>query len=316
MIAGSVRLLINVEALNGVESVGNLVRHRTVPVVFKSRNGGYVIRYVPAVSGESIAHAYQYTIAELAPKYKLPVTDFSKNGEFVKFADDNFLAGVKTPSGVDDARRFEVDVMLADVVADIGGFMYAGKNPVRRSSRFYVGYMIPALIGDEIPSQLEAQFHVRYSPSTQQHAIFNVEVGSALYTMTFILDEENIAVPSNPGNPVKGEEILASQKKTREEVAIRALEVLLNPGFGGKRSRFLPSAKLQSAVVTVTDFPFTPEPGHSNTYIKDTAERIKKAASLHNSSNYKVLAINNEGLEVGDAKVVSYPEDLLQELLK
>ncbi|MBW9141926.1 MAG: type I-A CRISPR-associated protein Cas7/Csa2, partial [Candidatus Aramenus sp.] len=184
-----------------------------------------------------------------------------------------------------------------------------------RSSRLYVGYMIPALDGEEIPSQLEAQFHVRYSQSTQQHAIFNVEVGSALYTVTFALDEQTIAIPSNPGKQVNGEDALAQQRKDRVEIAVKALSVLFNVDFGGKRSRFLPSAKLQSAVVTFTDFPFIPEPGHSKTYIKDTVERMKKAANLRGSNNAKAFAINNEGLDVGEAQVMTYPEDLITELL-
>ncbi|QKR00722.1 type I-A CRISPR-associated protein Cas7/Csa2 [Metallosphaera tengchongensis] len=315
MIAGSVRLLINVEALNGVESVGNLVRHRSVPVVFRTSNG-YVMRYVPAISGESIAHTYQFELAQLAKAGNLPVTNLSLSGEFVKFASDDFLAGVTPPKDANDARRFEVDVMLTDVVADVGGFLFAGKNPVRRSSRFYVGYMIPTLQGEEIPSQLEAQFHVRYSQSTQQHAIFNVEMGSALYTVSFALDEKTIATPSNAGNQVQGESTLAQQRKSRVEAAIKALSVIMNVSFGGKRSRFLPSAKLQSAVVTMSEFPFMPEPGHSPNYIKDTAERISRTASLRGSQNYVVMAVNNEGLDAGNAKVLSYPEDLITELLK
>ncbi len=315
MIAGSLRLLVNVEALNGVESVGNLVRHRSVPVVFRTSRD-YVIRYVPAISGESIAHAYQYELVQLALAKNLPVSQLSKQGEFVKFADEKFLGNINAPSNPNDARRFEVDVMLADVVADVGGFMYAGKNPVRRSSRFYVGYMIPALDGEEIPSQLEAQFHVRYSQSTQQHAIFNVEVGSALYTVSFALDEQTIAIPSNPGAQVNGEDTLAQQRKDRVEIAAKALSVVFNVAFGGKKSRFLPSATLQSAVVTYTDFPFIPEPGHSKTYIKDTVDRMNKAASLRDSKNAVAFAINNEGLEVGNAQVKTYPEDLIAELLK
>lgn len=50
MIGGTVRFLVNVESLNGVESVGNLTRHRTAPVVLRS-SSGYVVRYVPTVSG-------------------------------------------------------------------------------------------------------------------------------------------------------------------------------------------------------------------------------------------------------------------------
>ena len=51
------RVLINVEALNMTESVGNYVKHRRVPVILSS--GGYVAFFVPAISGESIAHGFQ-----------------------------------------------------------------------------------------------------------------------------------------------------------------------------------------------------------------------------------------------------------------
>ena len=47
------RVLINVEALNMTESVGNYVKHRRVPVISPKT---YATYFVPAISGESIAH--------------------------------------------------------------------------------------------------------------------------------------------------------------------------------------------------------------------------------------------------------------------
>jgi CRISPR-associated autoregulator, Csa2 family len=314
MISGSFRFLINTESLNGVETVGNLSRHRTAPVVLKT-SVGYLVRYVPAISGESLAHAYQVALLDLAKKEKLPVGVYSSRYDFIKFSTDEVLKEEKidSPKKPEHARKFEVDVMLHDVVADVGGFMYAGNPPVRRTSRVKFGYMIPALIGDDIPAQLEAQFHVRSSQSGQM--IYNVEVSSALYVMSFSLDEDLIAVPSTEGEKVKGEEELEKQRELRVKVAIQALYSVLTGNFGGKKSRFLPSMKLMSGVVTVTDFPFVPEPGHSNDYVKTTMQRLSKAQGIFNGKG-KAYVINNEGVEEGQgAEKVSNVEELVEKLM-
>ncbi|ACP37696.1 type I-A CRISPR-associated protein Cas7/Csa2 [Saccharolobus islandicus] len=318
MISGSGRFLVNLESLNGVESIGNLTKHRTAPVVLKTSTG-YLVRYVPVISGEALAHAYQASLVDIAKKEGLPVGNLSSQYEFIKFSTDEALKieGIKEPKDYNDARRFEVEVMLKDTIADVGGFMYAGNAPVRRTSRIKLGYMIPALRGDEIPAQLEAQFHVRFSnkPVSGSQAIFNVEVSSALYTFSFELDEDLIAVPSTVGEKVKGEEELERQKARRVDSAIKALYSLLAGNFGGKRSRFLPSMKLMSLVVTKTDFPFIPEPGHDDSYIKTTVMRLEKAKSVLNGNVAKVYVINNEGIEVGEgATVLSSVEDLVFKL--
>ncbi|MFP3234617.1 MAG: type I-A CRISPR-associated protein Cas7/Csa2 [Sulfolobaceae archaeon] len=314
MISGSFRFLINTESLNGVETVGNLSRHRTAPVVLKT-SVGYLVRYVPAISGESLAHAYQVALVDLAKKENLPVGVFSSRYDFIKFSTDEVLKEekIEPPKEADNARKFEVDVMLHDVVADVGGFMYAGNPPVRRTSRVKFGYMIPALIGDDIPAQLEAQFHVRSSQSGQM--IYNVEVSSALYVMSFSLDEDLIAVPSTEGEKVEGEEELEKQRDLRVKVTIQALYSVLTGNFGGKKSRFLPSMKLMSGVVTVTDFPFVPEPGHSNDYVKTTMQRLSKAQGIFNGKG-KAYVINNEGVEEGEGAVkVSNVEELVEKLM-
>jgi len=321
MISGSARFLINVESLNGVESIGNLTKHRTAPVVVKASNGGYLIRYVPVISGEALAHAYQVALVDIAKKIGLPVGLFSSQYEFIKFSTDEVLKleKINPPKDFNDARRFEVEVLLKDVVADIGGFMYAGKPPVRRTSRIKFGYMIPALKSEEIPAQLEAQFHVRFSnkPEEGRQAVFNVEVSSALYVLSFELDEDLIAVPSTVGNRQKDEDKLESSKRERIEAAIKALYSILSGNFGGKRSRFLPSMKLVSLVVTRTDFPFIPEPAHEDNYIEVTVGRMEKAKSIFNGKIAEAYVINNEGLKVpSSAEVIPTVEDLIDKLVK
>jgi CRISPR-associated protein Csa2 len=62
----SARILMNVEAVNMAETVGNISRHRKAPVVVASKQGGISVVYVPAVSGESLAHHYQRLLASIA----------------------------------------------------------------------------------------------------------------------------------------------------------------------------------------------------------------------------------------------------------
>ena len=352
MISGSARFLINVEDLNSVESVGNLTKHRTAPVVVKTP-GGYEIRYVPVISGEALAHAYQVALVDIAKREKkgLPVGKYSSQYEFTKFSSEEIVKdeGIEPPKPPKknektaviqmeaEMRRFEVDVLLKDVVADIGGFMYAGNPPVRRTSRIKFGYMIPALKGGEIPAQLEPQFHTRSSnrPSIgneqeeKRQAIYNVEVSSALYVMSFELDEDLIAEPSATiedmsrlNEDVKKdletkEKQLKNSKKDRVEVAIKALYSVLSGNFGGKRSRFLPSMQLKSLVVTYTDFPFISEPAHDDNYIELTIKRMEKAKSIFNGQIAEVYVINNEGINVpSNVKVLSTVEELIDELWK
>jgi len=87
----SARILMNVEALNMAETVGNVSRHRKAPVVVFSKQGGVSVFYVPAVSGESLAHHYQRLLASIAQERGLPVTKMDLEGFFMKFSDDNII---------------------------------------------------------------------------------------------------------------------------------------------------------------------------------------------------------------------------------
>ncbi|MEM1718256.1 MAG: type I-A CRISPR-associated protein Cas7/Csa2, partial [Thermosphaera sp.] len=51
-----VRFIANIEALNMAETIGNLSKHRKAPIIVPTREG-YRVLYVPAISGESFAHA-------------------------------------------------------------------------------------------------------------------------------------------------------------------------------------------------------------------------------------------------------------------
>jgi CRISPR-associated protein Csa2 len=281
----STRLKVNMESLNGIESIGNLSRHRTAPIVVPT-DEGYQIRYVPVVSGESIAHALQSSIVSHSKEIGLPVGKYSENDEFIKFTDDKIMEkeGIKPPKDIDDARRAEVDVMLADTVCDVGGFLYAGKSPIKRTARFQVGYMIPAHADIEA-SALEAQFHVRHSPSETKKGAkgesryqipYNVEVASAIYTFTINLDISGISVPSTSyGKKSPREPDLEEQRQRRIKATLTALtELMSGMTFGAKRSRFLPNTENLSTLLSYSaNTTFSVSPGNSGDYVRETSAR-------------------------------------------
>ncbi|RLC33753.1 MAG: type I-A CRISPR-associated protein Cas7/Csa2 [Candidatus Nealsonbacteria bacterium] len=327
----SVRLLMNLESLNSVETIGSLVRHRTAPIAVPVEEG-FVLRFVPVVSGESIAHAYQEMLVKEAFRLNLPVGVYSSRGEFVKFADDRFMKeeGIKPPENEDDILRAEIDVLLKDIVADIGGFLYAGNYSIKRTSRFQVGYMIPALKEVDVAA-LEAQFHVRMVPSratergkrglAPPQAPFNVEVGSAVYTFTFNLDIDGIAEPSTKFGKLDEEKLeqLKKQKHKRIKAAIISLAKLLSGmEFGAKRTRFLPNTELLSAVLAYSkNGSFVVSPGNSKDYVELTVKRsngyLRTLKSLgYNDVKVELIAVDKEkATKDVEINVVETIEDLL-----
>ncbi|MEM3449916.1 MAG: type I-A CRISPR-associated protein Cas7/Csa2 [Nitrososphaerota archaeon] len=308
----SLRLLINVESLNGVESIGNLSRHRTVPIVVKEEGQGYVIRFVPAISGESIAHAYQELLVKFALEVGLNVGKYSRQMEFLKFTDENILKeeGIEPPKDLEDIRRAEADIIHKDIVADIGGFLYAGDYPIKRTSRFQVGYMIPAQENISATA-LEAQFHVRHVPSemkkgkageTRAQIPYNIEVGSAVYTLTFNLDLDGISrVSTRFGKESKNENELEKERPQRIKIAMRALtEMLSSLQYGAKRTRFLPNVEPLSAVAAYSEKSvFIVSPGNFKNFIKTTQKRSQDyqnaISKIDKKPMIKIICFDKEG---------------------
>jgi CRISPR-associated protein Csa2 len=331
-LSASFRILVNVESLNSVESVGNVSRHRSVPIVIPYDNG-YTIRYVPAVSGESIAHGFQSLLVDVALRENLPVSEFSRRKEFLKFSEDAYLEGINPPENHDDIRRFEVDVMLKDIVADVGGFLYTPRRkekgrqsiPVKRTSRFQVGYMLPALEDVTNAAALEAQFHVRFLQSTEQEGArlgqipYNIEAASALYTFTFNLDLDGIGVPvTNFGKRDERKEgELEKQKVQRRKAALKALGLFVSQiSFGARHSRYLPNAELMSCTFALSDIPFTVSAGNYRSYIGQTFNRAEKLSRLLGIKTQVWAVVREEKVQVPEGvKVVSSPEEIVEELI-
>ena len=278
------RALVNVEALNMVESVGNLTRHRKAAIVYR-RGNTYVLRYVPVISGESLAHAYQEWLVKLAKQRNLPICEFCEYCEFVKHAQpqvfgskpwEKSLANVVSKKGY-KPEAIESEIIKNCVVEDIGGFLFAGPTPVKRTSRFYVSYMIPAIDAIE-KAALEPQMHVRHAPKASQKLAqaqmpYYVEVGSAIYSWSFYLDIGGIGVSS-----LTNEKVISDQDRlSRIELSLDALALMIETKlFGAKLTRFNPLTDYESVMLILSKTcPLTVSAPTKREYIKDTLRRAK-----------------------------------------
>ena len=295
MVAGRVylgftaRVLVNVEAMNMAETVGNMARHKRAPVAVPLREGGLVLHYVPVVSGQSIAHGYQEILAAIAVSRGLPVCKLCEQGVFVKHASRAIVQRLQQmgdPTAGQLLReiqggnicRIESVVVGGCVVEDVGGFLYAEQPPVRRTSRIEFSYMIPSLEYIQAVGA-EGLLHARQDPTATREGgqmLYVVEAGSALYTFSGLLKASEIGVLRCP---LDGSTTVLDDRVERVRAALDALvELVSGVGFGAKRSRFLPHFTVESLVVTVSKgFRFMPEPGHFRSYIADTVRRGEAA---------------------------------------
>ena len=289
------RIMVNIEALNMSESVGNVTRHKRGPIIVEVEREGartYILKNVPVVSGQSIAHGYQELLAFLAEKRGKPICPYCRRGVFIKHSTDEVIKSIRglglnyaqqllnipgsKLSTEEKIHEFEKTLIENCIVEDVGGFLYTGRVPVKRSSRFQSGYMIPA-IKHHLATGSEALFHVRSDPSVEQgQMIYYVESGSALYTITMALDLDGVGCTSAIRREV------LSDKRERMEIALDALAILIgNMQWGAKKSRFLPHWQVESLVATISHpLPFNPSPGHGDDYIVDTVRRARTYEGL------------------------------------
>jgi len=307
----SARIMVNAEALNMAESVGNYTRHRKAPLVIRSGDT-YSIVYVPAVSGESLAHAYQEILAKIASERGLPVTEMDKNGFFIKYADKNTLgyyskelAKVLGCSEDEVAKKLtelkpcdvERAILKTSVVADVAGFLQT-ETLVKRTSAIRLSYMLPtvdAVSGGGVA--VTPQLHVRYTPEAKkkEQALFYVESGSALYALTAQLVISDIT-RLNYCSEQDGE--LAKEMPKRVGAALDALAAMIDGLlFGAKRSRYNPQWDVASMIVGLSKGPveFIVSPGITRDYMKKTYERaVALSKILGNEIVVNLYAYNGE----------------------
>ncbi|RLG47818.1 MAG: type I-A CRISPR-associated protein Cas7/Csa2 [Thermoproteota archaeon] len=272
-----VRFEANVEALNMVETAGNYSKHRRVPYLVEE-DGKLKTVYVPALSGESLAHAYQEHLVREALSAGLPVCDDCRRSEFYKSMNKVHLKKKIDPIP-EDPKKIEETIIRACVIEDVGGFLYAEKPPVRRSSAFQVSYALPvksvALFATSEP-QLHAR-HAQMDSSTKkgnvsEQMIYYVETGTALYGFTFNLDLDAVGVSAITSEAILDE----NEIKARREAALKALfRMLSSSQFGAKLSRFFPVGGITELVIAVTEHPFVVTSPIYDNYIARTEKRLK-----------------------------------------
>ncbi len=264
---------------------------------------------VPAISGESVAHAYQQLLAQEMSAVKEPVCKYCAQGIFLKntnesvlkesgVLDEKGLAGIEKPKDAkgkdvnDDLRRaelLEASIVGNCAVEDVGGFLYAGDPNVKRTSLFSTGYMTPVLEALS-ESSLDPQFHSRYALGTKYveggkkdeasgQMIYYVEVGSAVYGFSFDLDTRFVGrhtyVHDKYGQLVEG--MTEQRVDLRSLAAVDALErMLVEWPVGAKKTRFNPQSSWESVVVAVSQDVWTVPSPLTMSYVRRAAAKLKK----------------------------------------
>ncbi|GIU72010.1 MAG: type I-A CRISPR-associated protein Cas7/Csa2 [Candidatus Nitrosocaldaceae archaeon] len=269
------------------ESVGNYVKHRRVPVMVKE-NDNYEIYFVPAISGESIAHGFQITLADIA-KDRLPICKLCKEGIFLKSTDNKVIKEAFEGSVDINNGNIESEIVKKCFVEDVGGFLYAEKANVKRTSNFYTGYMIPtkeALKSAIIEPQLQSRYALGTKFVTEERGqmIYYVELSSAVYTFAFDLDTKYIGRLTFDVND-SGKEVVEDREERIKSVLDAVKDFLLELKFGSKKTRFLPMQEWESMVITASDKTWTACSPFSIDYIEKTEKKRSKID--YNTSIYK-----------------------------
>lgn len=289
----SIRLKVDVEAFNMVEPSGSYIKHRTIPLIVESSEGRYRIVYAPAASGQSIAYAYQKAIVELAKQQSLPLCNACSNyhviGGFVK------QNGKIDECVIEDLTGF----MITDGDGIDKSSQSGSKQINRRTSPVSFSYLIPDPYS--IAMQVVPQMHVRFNQvKTSQQQIFEIEVASAIYTLSIGIDIDKIGVQEKGKYDENKKEYLSEKieskvgKEKLTNLAFDALIVVINGElFGAKKSRIKPSVEFLGAIAAIADpLPFEVSvarvKSHQEHYINDT---YKRAIDFLNNIEHEMIDI-------------------------
>jgi len=274
------RLWMQAEAANMVESVGQYVKQRRIPVMIKEGDS-LLTFFVPAISGESIAHAYQLLLAEELKRSSESVCKYCERGIFLKSSDDRVLEdAIGFKSKTKETKPYEIEeaIVKGCGVEDIGGFLYTGNPNVKRTSSFAVGYMLPvreALRMTSIDPQLQSRYalgtkFMRAGDSSQAagQMIYYVEISSALFSFAFDLDTDYIGKYHFDAEKY-GEAIQGVNAAKRSTAALDALKrLLIEFPVGAKRTRFNPAdLRWDSLSIAVSDSVWTMPSAFSDDYM-------------------------------------------------
>mgnify|MGYP001770690829 CR=1 FL=1 len=305
----SLRMRIDVEAANMVESAGNYSRHRIVPIITRVHNEDgsieYQLSYLPGISGQAIGNAYTRALVDVSVKRGLSVCDDCKKYEYIggfpkrpvieegpsgKSSDSSGSGS----SGSEQKQEDSVDKRVKEcVIEDITGFMATKSGEggrkgqsIRRTSAVMFSYMVPDT--DTVRhSPPIPQFHVRYSSSKEEQKVFSIESSSAIYRLLVAIDVDKIGRLTN-GSYV-------DDRVERVRAAFDALVLMFQGYLFAKKARYLPQAEFLGGIVAVSDpYKFMVSPAKARPvngklmpwYIIDTLERARKfKASLSSETS-------------------------------
>jgi len=324
------RLLTNVDALNMVESAGAMTRHRTVPIVIVESESSYRLKWVPALSGETLAHAFQVHLANLSKS----VCYFCKRNEFLKHAAMDFYERllekneaqfdqwekdlIKNFRGLNE-EEIEKIIIQNCVVEDIGGFLLTtaagsktnkkGGKMVRRTSVIQFSYCIPSLDALETgASTTDVQMQVRMASEAQTlasrlnykdtpiQAPYNREIASTTYSFIVNIDFDAIGYSSYTNEDVLNND---NERKNRYENTLRSLKLLLDGNFGAGMSRYRPFVENEVILLAISKGPvhFTVSPPslRLRDFITETIERAKDYLTEFDQLELTLYLWVNEG---------------------
>ena len=301
----SLRMRVDVEAANMVESAGNYSRHRIVPVITRVHNEDgsieYQLAYLAGISGQAFGNAYTRALVDISTKRGLSVHDDCKNYERV----GGFPKRPVLQDGDSIDKRIE-----ECVVEDITGFMATkggegGREgqSIRRTSAVMFSYMVPD--ADSVKhSPPIPQFHVRYSSSKEEQMVFSIESSSAIYRLLIAIDVDKIGRLIGDSQDKQGKKEYVDDRKERVRAAFDALALTFQSYLFAKKARYLPQVEFLGGVAAVSDpYKFMVSPARVRPvngklmpwYITDTLERARKfKANISELKTLEVYYFDNE----------------------
>ena len=299
----SMRFIAPVEHANMIGQIAetNITKHRYiyVPVRVKDK---YVLKKLPAISGQAVLNAFERALVDLAKEYK---KEYEKKYNKKLLDEDceryNFI------KHANDEKGQAEEWIKNCIVEDVTGFL-APKAGLRKTSTVWFSYMVPDTeVGSAI---LDYQMFTRYTQERQM--IGQRESGHAVYRLSMFVDVSRIGYTED-GNDALGND---DERKLRIELTFKALKLMINGGYIGAnktRTLFNEYVNPQSFVIAVSSpLPFMVNPAEGEDYIGLTIMRAQNFINELKDIGQKIIIIygNREGkLAYKEEKTSTNPEE-------
>ena len=299
------RILINAATLNTQGAAGtNYVELTKVPVVLRGPDGSYILREVPAISGNMVKRYHFVGVIDFLRKtpFKNNLTEYGARYVAYRFPEREKSA--KKPDGSSvDLSKGESMIIREFADADLHGYLVPVADiQSRRESICKFSFLLPveeAILAESYG--VEAVTHNRVildeegrivgretAAKAGAMMIFKRQYTSAPFGFSIILDLALTGVPL--ANPLKGSQIPEDERKIRSKAAVIALLNLLTGNTGANTSRAFPAEKVEELIAVAS---VNPIPPLVHGFYKDYAEQ-----SANNLKHYMELTGETEGIRV------------------